>query len=179
MNTMTMLKSKWYLVEMFTAKKQFRITVRKPLDTKAEATQFENSRVKAHNYKSLCKLIEEGYTDLNAVSEEVVERVEENPTEQVTEPQNTTKQEFNPEVEEAIRLNYIKAKERKGIEFVKGASIQEKSNAEQEYFAKLTQCKPIRKESEFQKTYDSKWESYYSKRQKEIDKQKKAEDVAI
>jgi hypothetical protein len=111
MNTQTMLKSKWYLVEMFTAKKCFRITVRKPLDTKAEATQFENSRVKAHNYKSLCKLIEEGYEDLNVVNEEVIETVEENATEQATESVNAIEQteQLNPEIEAQIEA-YAQAK---------------------------------------------------------------------
>lgn len=52
MNTNTMLKSKWYLVEVFTAKKAFRITVRKPLDTKVEALAFENSRYKGASIKN-------------------------------------------------------------------------------------------------------------------------------
>lgn len=181
MNTNTMLKSKWYLVEIFTAKKAFRITVRKPLDTKAEALTFENSRVKAHNHKSLLKLISEGYTDLNLVNDTKVETVEEITPQPIVEAVKPieTKQEFNPEVEEAIRQNYIKAKEKKGIEFVKGASIKEVSKVEAEYFAKLTQSKSVRKENEFQKTYDSKWNSYYEKRNKEIEKEKESCEVIL
>lgn len=125
MNTNTMLKSKWYLVEMFTVKKAFRITVRKPLDTKTEALTFENSRVKAHNYKSLLKLINESYTDLNLVNDTKVDTVEEIITEPIVEvvKPSETKQEFNPKVEEAIRQNYIKKAEKKAVIMYKGASI--------------------------------------------------------
>lgn len=124
MNTNTMLKSKWYLVEMFTAKKAFRITVRKPLDTKTEALAFENSRVKAHNHKSLLKLINEGYTDLNLVNDIIVDTVKEITPETIVEAVKPIeiKQEFNPEVEEAIRQNYIKKAEKKGVIMYKGAS---------------------------------------------------------
>lgn len=177
MNTITMLKTKWYLVEMFTAKKQFRITVRKPLDTKIQAVEFENSRVKAHNYKSLCKLIQDGWTDLNSEADTTINPQQVSVSESLETTQNVIDLTGVPEVEEAIRQNYIKSKERKGIQFVKGASIKEVSNVEAEYFAKLTQTKPTRKESEFQKVYDSKWNSYIEKRGKELTKQKESYEV--
>lgn len=136
MNTVTMLKSKWYLVEMFTAKKSFRITVRKPLDTKAESLTFENSRVKSHNHKSLSKLIQEGWTDLNHEVEQVVESISENASEIIVETVKVieTKQEFNPEVEEAIRQNYIKKAEKKAVIMYKGASTQNEYSDEVKRF---------------------------------------------
>lgn len=179
MNTITMLKTKWYLVEMFTAKKQFRITVRKPLDTKIQAIEFENSRVKAHNYKSLCKLIQDGWTDLNSEADTAINPTQVNAVEVKETATNVIDLTGNAEVEEAIRQNYIKSKERKGIQFVKGASIKEVSNVEAEYFAKLTQTKPTKKESEFQKVYDEKWNKYIEKRGKEIEKEKEVKEVTI
>lgn len=109
MNTITMLKTKWYLVEMFTAKKQFRITVRKPLDTKVQAVEFENSRVKAHNYKSLCKLIQDGWTDLNSEADTTINPTQENAVEVKETASNVIDLTGDAEVEAQIEA-YAKAK---------------------------------------------------------------------
>lgn len=125
MNTNTMLKSKWYLVEMFNAKKAFRITVRKPLDTKAEALTFENSRVKAHNYKSLLKLIDEGWTDLNFVNDTIVETIEEitpQPIVEVVKPEVESQiEKYTKEKTERDIANYAKQSANK-VTMYKGAS---------------------------------------------------------
>lgn len=162
----------WQRIRLNTTTKVITFTNDTTFKTKAECdTTVKSNQYVSVNLKGLQKLLGEGYT--------ISQPKEENATEQATEPQNTTKQEFNPEVEEAIRLNYIKNKERKGVEFAKGASIQEKSNVEQEYFNKMNQVKSAIKESEFQKTYDLKWDKYYNKRQKEIERQRKTDEVTL
>lgn len=109
MRTIEMLKTKWYLVEMFTAKKQFRITVRKPLETKTDASRFENSRVKAHNYNSICKLIANGYVNLDEVCQANTPVVKE-VTPQVKEmPQNDVEKAIADYAQKKAKSDAVKA----------------------------------------------------------------------
>lgn len=174
---MNKLNSKnWQRVRISNKTKTITFTNDETYKTKAECEKdIKSAQYIAINQNALNKLLNDGYT----VNDTTINLQLENAVEVKETTTNVVDLTGDVEVEEAIRQNYIKSKEKKGIQFVNGASIKEISNVEAEYFAKLTQSQPIRKESEFQKTYDNKWNKYYEKRGKEITKEKETCEVTI
>lgn len=174
---MNKLNSKnWQRVRISNKAKTITFTNDTTYKTKADCeNDLKSAQYIAINQNALNKLLSDGYM----INDTTINPQQVNAVEVKETASNVIDLTGNSEIEEAIRQNYIKSKEKKGIEFVKGASIKEMSNVEAEYFAKLNTRTLTRNENPFQKTYNEKWDKYYQKRDKEIEKEKESCEVAI
>lgn len=135
----------YYKVQLIAKTKTIKIT-KQEFKTKSEGLEKGISKgYDILNLKAVNKLLCEGWTEYTAkqenVSETIVEAVK--PIE--------VKQEFNTEVEEAIRQNYIKKVEKKGVIMYKGASTPNEYSDDVKRFLNTPPTQPTYKPFDYSK----------------------------